>query len=336
MRLSTTGAKADLVLPAAGYYEKRGLKYAVALNPYIVAGDRAVAPRGESKPEWEIMGLLALRLQERARERGLKGEIAEIGERFTENGLYGPGDDEAVVDRIVRGSSSTAGANWEELRDKGAVRARSVGGWGVTSGIGSEIEEQGSLTPSRIHVEGKHAWPTLTGRQQFYLDHPWFAEADEVLPCWKPVLGKAGPYPLLLSGGHTRWSIHSIWRGDPLLLRLQRGEPSLFMSAADAAARRVGDHDEVRVRNDRGSFCVRARVANSLPAGVVILYHAWEPYQFADWRSEMTVITAPLKPVHLVGDYGHLAYRVFECGPVHVPRHVPVEIERVGPPSSAA
>jgi len=30
-RLSTTGLKADLILPAAGYYEKRGIKYAVAL-----------------------------------------------------------------------------------------------------------------------------------------------------------------------------------------------------------------------------------------------------------------------------------------------------------------
>ena len=334
-RLSTTGAKADLVLPAAGYYEKRGIKYAVALSPYIVVGDRAVAPRGESKPEWEIMGLLALKLQQRARERGLGGDIAKIGDQFTENGLYGPENDEAVLDRILRESSATAGVGWKELRDKGGMRARSVGGWGITSGIGSEVEEQGSLTPSRIHVEGKHAWPTLTGRQQFYLDHPWFEEADEVLPCWKPVLGQQVAYPLLLSGGHTRWSIHSIWRSDPLLLRLQRGEPSLWMSAGDADARRIVDNDEVRVRNDRGSFRVRARVAGSLPAGVVILYHAWEPYQFADWKSEMSVITAPLKPVHLVGDYGHLAYRVFESGPVHVPRHVPVEIERIEPALAA-
>ena len=71
-RLSTTGLKADLMLPAAGYYEKRGIKYAVALAPYVVIGDQAVAPLGESKPEWEIMALLARRLQERARERGMQ------------------------------------------------------------------------------------------------------------------------------------------------------------------------------------------------------------------------------------------------------------------------
>ncbi len=58
-RLSTTGMKSDLLLPAAGYYEKRGIKYAVALAPYVVIGDQAVPPLGESKNEWEITALLA-------------------------------------------------------------------------------------------------------------------------------------------------------------------------------------------------------------------------------------------------------------------------------------
>ena len=327
-KLSSTGAKGDIVLPAAGYYEKRGLKYAVTLSPYIVAGDRAVDPLGESKPEWEIMALIALAVQKRARERGVQGDLSTIGDRFTENGTFGPLNDEAVVDRIVRGSSSTAGSNWEELRTKGAMRARSAGGWGITSGVGSNFEEHGSMSPSRIHVEQKHAWPTLTGRQQFYLDHKWFEEADEVLPTFKPVLTHGAKFPILLSGGHTRWSIHSIWRANPLLLRLQRGGPSMWMSAEDAAARGIADNDEVTVRNDQGSFRVHARVSAALPPGYSILYHAWEPYQYADWKSEMQCITAPLKPVHLVGDYGHLKYRAFESGPVHVPRHTPVEVEK--------
>jgi nitrate reductase alpha subunit len=329
-RLSTTATKADLILPAAGYYEKRGIKYAVALTPYIVIGDRAVAPLGEAKPEWEIMALLARRLQERARERGVQGALATIFDRFTENGRYGPQDDEAVLDRIVRNSSPTRGLSWREMQQAGAVQARSIGGWGVTNGIGSEIEPQGSLTPSRIHVEGKHAWPTLTGRQQFYLDHSWFFEADEVLPRWKPLPGIGGRYPILLTGGHTRWSIHAIWRDEPTMLRLQRGEPSMWMSVEDARARSIGDHDVVRVRNDHGSFRVRVRIAPSVAPGEAILYHAWEPFQFPGWQGNMEVVASPFKPVHLVGDYGHLRYRVFSSGPVHVPRGVPVEIEPVG------
>jgi DMSO reductase family type II enzyme molybdopterin subunit len=327
-RLSTTGAKADLLLPAAGYYEKRGIKYAVALVPYVVVGDRAVAPQGESKGEWEIMTLLARRIQERARERGLEGEVANVYDRFTQDGRYGPDDDAAVLDQILRNSSPTRDVGWEEARRRGVIPVRSAGGWDTTSAIGSEIEPGGSLTPSRIHVEEKHAWPTLTGRQQFYLDHPWFFEADEALPRWKPLPLAGGEHPILLSGGHARWSIHAIWRAQPDLLRLQRGGPSIWMSPADARARGVEDGDRVRVWNDHGAFRVGARISSALRTGEAFTYHAWEPYQFPGWRGNMEVVSSPYKPTHFVGDYGHLRYRVFIAGPLHVPRGIPVEIAR--------
>ncbi len=56
-------------------------------------------------------------------------------------------------------------------------------------------------------------------------------------------------------------------------------------------------------------------------------HHAWEPSQFPGWRGNMDAVASPYKPVHLVGDYGHLRYRAFSSGPEHVPRGVPVEIE---------
>jgi len=329
MRLSTTGMKADLVLPAAGYYEKVGIKYAVALAPYVVPGEQAVPPLGEARPEWEIIYLLAQRLQERARARGLQQGAGDIHDRFTEQGLYGPHDHRKIADKILRGSSSTRDVGWNEAVAAGALRARSIGGWNTTSGIGSEIEPQGSISPSRIHVEEKHAWPTLTGRQQFYLDHPWFEEADEVLPRWKPLPGADGRYPILLTGGHTRWSIHAIWRSEPNLLRLQRGEPVMWVAKEDAQAREIEDGQLVRVRNDYGAFLVKARVSPALAPGEAILYHAWEPFQFPQWRGNMEVVASPYKPTHLVGNYGHLRYRVFQSGIVHVPRGVPVEIEPV-------
>lgn len=327
-RLSTTGAKADLLLPAAGYYEKCGIKYALALVPYVVVGERAVAPVGEAKGEWEVMALLARRIQERARERGLDGAAAHLYERFSEGGRWGPGDDEALLDRILRSSSATGGVGWDEARRAGAIPLRSAGGWGTTSGIGSEIEPGGTLSPSRIHVEERRAWPTLTGRQQFYLDHPWFAEADEALPRWKPPPRPGGAHPLLLTGGHTRWSIHAIWRAHPALLRLQRGGPVMWVSVEDARARGIGDGDRVRVFNDHGAFRVQVKTSAAVAPGEVILYHAWEPYQFPGWQGEMELVSSPYKPLHLVGDYGHLRYRVFQAGPVHVPRGVPVEMER--------
>jgi nitrate reductase alpha subunit len=325
-RLSATGMKADLLLPAAGYYEKNGIKYSVALLPYAVVGERAVAPLGEAKGEWEIMSLLARTLQERARARGFAEPLASIYDRFSEDGRYGPADDVPLLDRILQGSSVTR-TSWDEARKKGAIPLLSTGHWGPTQAIGSDYEPGGTLAPSRIFVEDKQSWPTLTGRQQFYLDHPWFFEEDEVLPRWKPLPGANEKHPIRLTGGHTRWSIHAQWRDHPSLLRLQRGEPSMWMAPSDAHPRGVHDHDLVRVWNEQGSFEVRARVAPGVQPGEAILYHAWEPFQFPGWKSAMEVIASPCKPTHLVGDYGHLRYRIFQAGPVHAPRGVAVEIE---------
>jgi DMSO reductase family type II enzyme molybdopterin subunit len=326
-RLSSTGMKADLLLPAAGYYEKRGIKYAVALAPYVVVGDRAVAPLGEAKGEWEIMARLARRIQDRARERGIEGELAEFYERFSEEGRYGPDDDEAILDQILRRSSATGRMGWTEALRTGAIPVRTVGPWGTTNCIGSEVEPGGTLSPSRIHVEGKHAWPTLTGRQQFYLDHAWFVEADEALPRWKPLPDAGGRHPIRLTGGHTRWSIHAIWRSHPDLLRLQRGGPAIWMSVEDARARGIHDGDRVRIWNDHGSSRVVAKVSATVSPGSALIDHAWEPYQFPGWRSDMELVSSPYKPLHFVGDYGHLRYRVFLAGPIHVPRGIPIEIE---------
>jgi hypothetical protein len=40
----------------------------------------------------------------------------------------------------------------------------------------------------------------------------------------------------------------------------------------------------VRVYNDAGSFEAAAKPAPAVQPGEVIIYHAWEPYQFKDWK----------------------------------------------------
>ena len=138
-----------------------------------------------------------------------------------------------------------------------------------------------------------------------------------------------GSHPILLSGGHTRWSIHAIWRSHPDLLRLQRGGPAMWMSVEDAEERGILDGDPVRVWNDHGAFEVAAKVSAAVGPRQALLYHAWEPYQFPGWRGNMEVVSSPYKPLHFAGGYGHLRNRMFSAGPVHVPRGVPVEIARI-------
>jgi len=70
------------------------------------------------------------------------------------------------------------------------------------------------------------------------------------------------------------------------MLRLQRGEPVVFVAGKDARARNVADGDRIRVFSDVGEFEAMAKVAFSVRPGQVIIYHAWEPYQFKGWKGQ--------------------------------------------------
>ena len=337
-RMNETSRWADVVLPAAYWYEKTDLKYLVSFIPYVHLGDRAVPPQGEAKPEWEIFALLAGAVAREAQRRNLQ-PYADIGETqrdarrldeaFTDSGRFGPADQEKALEFVLTYSSPTKKVSLADLRAAGAVRFRGTGAPGGAAGFYSDYSPDEPLVPQRWFVDKKQRWPTLTGRQQFYIDHPWFLECGEALPVHKPPPSAGGDYPLVLSGGHTRWSIHSQWRDQGPLLRLQRGEPVVYLNDRDAAARGINDHDLVRVSNDLGAFVLRAKIGRYVQPGQVFVYHAWEPYQFRGGRSDHAIIPSPFKPTALVGDYGQLHWAYAHWEPNQVDRDTRVEVERL-------
>jgi nitrate reductase alpha subunit len=115
---------------------------------------------------------------------------------------------------------------------------------------------------------------------QFYIDQDLYLELGEELPVHKDDPPIGGDYPLILTGGHTRWSIHAMWRDEKHMLQLQRGVPVAFVAAEDAAARGIADGDPVRLYNDVNSVKLQAKVSATVRPGQVIVYHGWEPYQF--------------------------------------------------------
>jgi DMSO reductase family type II enzyme molybdopterin subunit len=336
-RVSETGRYADILLPAAAWYEKIGLKYIVAFVPYPTLGDRAVPPRGEAKPEWEIFWRLAERVAARARERGLEpvrgwhGESRDLrllDRAFSDDGRFGPDDQEALLEFILSVSTPSSGVSLAELRREGAVRLKGLGMPGGTNGIYSDYAEDEPVVPLRDFVEKKHPYPTLTGRQQFYVDHPWFLLLGEALPTHKSPPAAGGDYPLVLTGAHTRWSIHAQWRDENLLLRLQRGEPLVYLNPRDCADRGIGDHDWIAVRNDLGSFLARAKPTGAIRPGQAHIFHAWAPYQFRGGWSHQALAPSPIKVTQLVGDYGHLRWGYAHYEPNQVDRDTRVEVER--------
>ncbi len=337
-RMSTSAMHADYFLPAAGYYEKHGIKYAQSYVPYVILSDEAVRPQGESKSEWEIMGLMSEAVARRATERGVESvrgyrdeplDLRNAYSHYTSKGEYDPKDPKdpiKLIDNIMRNSPSVGNMGAEEALELGAVPIIGPARPTPIYQTSTDFDPDDTHWPHRWFVDDKMAWPTLTGRQQFFIDHPWYIEAGEELPVQKPSPGANSKLPLRINGGHTRWSIHAIWRDHKLMMRLQRGEPACFLSPVDCAPRGIRDGDTVKVENEIGSFQAAAKVASGVQPGEVIIYHAWEPYQFKDWKGQQEPVAAPWKAIHLAGDYGQIHYRMFYGSPGHAPRGAPVEV----------
>jgi DMSO reductase family type II enzyme molybdopterin subunit len=337
-QMSTTGMHSDVLLPAAGYYEKMGIKYAWGFLPYLVLNDKAVEPLGESRNEWWIYGSLAQRVQERAQARavtpakdafGKDLDLAKVFDVWSDGGVFNPADPRTGMDYIFRRSEICEGTTWDEAIKRGVVPVKRNGPYSVFNNMCSDVDFTRPLYPNAWQVEEKESWPTLTGRQQFYLDQDWYVAAGEALPVPKAPPAAGGHYPLRMTGGHTRWSIHTIWRSEATMLRLQRGEPVLYMNKDDALPRHIADHDRVRIFNDVGAFECVVKVAPSVQPGLVIIYHAWENFQFAGHKGQQEPIPSPWKSLHLAGDYGQLHYRSLYGAPNFGPRGVAVEVQKV-------
>ncbi len=85
----------------------------------------------------------------------------------------------------------------------------------------------------------------------------------------------------------------------------------------------------MRILNDVGAFECVVKVAPSVQPGLVIIYHAWENFQFAGHKGQQEPIPSPWKSLHLAGDYGQLHYRGLYAAPNFGPRGVAVEVQKV-------
>ena len=342
IRMSTTAAFSDIVLPAAGFYEKVDFRFPTAHVNFLTFTDKAVEPVGETKPEWEIFALLAKKLQERAMARGI-GDYTDDGGRnfnlkdvydiFTLHGAIKETESEKLAEEMVQDTVRVGAlpekTNMKKVREKGIIRFTGLGADAVGVGLATDIKPDETINPLSWHVERKIPYPTMARRIQFYIDHDWFLEAGEQLPVHKPPPRMGGNYPLNMTSGHQRWSIHSINVVNKTLLRTHRGHPLVIMSPKDAEARGVVDGEEVRVFNDFEEFHIRTKLSSAAMPGEVIVYHAWEPYQHRNWKSMDIVVPGMVKWLHFAGGYGHLNYWRWNWVQQQVDRAVRVEVEKM-------
>ena len=344
-RWSTTCLFSDIVLPAAGFYEKLDTRFPTPHVPWLTLTDRAVAPPGEAKSEFEIFRLLAGRIEERARERGLRTYRRRDGRKHSLEDLASRQsldcrDLEELMEDALQGSVMMGnlphGTDLARLRKEGIVRFVGSSEFDpISLALATDIRPDEPIVPLTHHTgPRKVPYPTYHLRIQFYSDHPWFLEAGEALPVHKPNPRMGGEYPLRLTGGHQRWSVHSIWVTDEQLLRTHQGRPFVLINPEDASRRGIRDGDLVRLFNDFHECRIHAKLTSGArpgkgpDPGQVIVYHAWEPYQFANWLSYDALIPGMVKWLDLAGGYGHLSYYRWNWCVQPIDRAVAVEVER--------
>ncbi|MFN8624380.1 MAG: molybdopterin-dependent oxidoreductase [Candidatus Binatia bacterium] len=335
-RLSTTALHSDYVLPAAAWYERDDITWATPLAPFSQVTTTATKPLGESKPDWEFHCLLLKAVQARALARGLStfkdrsGEerrLDTIYDEFTFGKRYTETNVEDLLSDIVEVSSNLKGTTWAKLKEDGCARFTSIGNGYMPIGNATEIKPGETIVANTWHVQQRMPWPTLTRRLQFYIDHDSYLEFGHELPVHKDIPPVGGNLPLRVTGGHTRWSIHAAWRDSATLLHLQRGGPVMYISPVDAQPRRITDGAMVRVRNEVGSYEIQAKLSPAVRPGQVIVYHAWEPFQFRGQRSHQATNPSPINPLNLAGGYFHLQPTPALGGPGMHDRGTRVEVE---------
>lgn len=191
-------------------------------------------------------------------------------------------------------------------------------------------------SPCTINVERGKPWHTLTGRQHFFLDHDWIHELGEALPIYRPPLDMHHLFgePRLGASGeleitvryltpHSKWSIHSEYQDNLLMLTLSRGGPTIWISEPDAGRIGVRDNDWIEAVNRNGVVVARAVVSHKMPEGTVYMYHAQErvvdvPLAQASGRRggiHNSLTRLLVKPTHLIGGYAQLSFAFNYLGP---------------------
>ncbi|SSW69518.1 nitrate reductase subunit alpha [Achromobacter agilis] len=194
------------------------------------------------------------------------------------------------------------------------------------SGIESETV---SYNAGYTNVHELIPWRTLTGRQQFYQDHPWMIAFGEGFSSYRPPIDTkttTAMHGIRPNGNpeiqlnfitpHQKWGIHSTYTDNLLMLTLNRGGPVAWISEEDARRAGIVDNDWMEMYNVNGAVAVRAVVSQRVKPGMVMMYHAQEKIINTP-GSEITgvrggihnsVTRVVLKPTHMIGGYAQYSY----------------------------
>ncbi|MBV8151356.1 MAG: nitrate reductase subunit alpha [Candidatus Eremiobacteraeota bacterium] len=182
-------------------------------------------------------------------------------------------------------------------------------------------------------------WRTVTGREQFYMDHPWYIDFGEHFPTYKPkldphktgdvVLSPVDEKSLILNyiTPHGKWHIHSTYYDNLRMLTLSRGIEPVWINDKDAARIGVVDNQWMEVYNDNGVMVTRAAVSARVQPGTCMIYHSPErtismpKSQIRGGRragGHNSLTRTRINPLQLAGGYGQWTYGFNYWGPIGI------------------
>jgi nitrate reductase alpha subunit len=200
----------------------------------------------------------------------------------------------------------------------------------ISSPTWSGLEsEKVSYNAGYTNVHELIPWRTLSGRQQFYQDHPWMIAFGEGFSSYRPPVdlkATAGMLNVRPNGNpeivlnfitpHQKWGIHSTYSDNLIMLTLNRGGPVIWISEDDAKKAGIEDNDWVELFNVNGAIAARAVVSQRVNPGMTLMYHAQEKLINTP-GSEITGVRGGIhnsvtrivtKPTHMIGGYAQQSY----------------------------
>ena len=229
-------AYADLVLPAATYYE---IESYMVYGPLFRIRERVVEPEGEVRHGFFI--------------------LAELAKRLGYGHLY-PQTEEAVLRHALK----PAGFTLEEVRAAGGL-AR----------VPTVMMEYRKWEKGRLRLDGQPGFETPTGKfviastileEHGYDPLPVYTEPKEG-PMTRPDLTEQ--FPLVFSSGsRVTTDFRSQFHNVPDLVR-KSPEPTVTMNSRDARDRNISTGDLVEVTSPRGRVRFRAYVTDNIMQGVI-------------------------------------------------------------------
>ena len=190
-----------------------------------------------------------------------------------------------------------------------------------------------------INVDMLIPWRTVTGRQQLYMDHPWYIDYGEHFATFKPKLDPHKTGDIRLSPvddkslilnyitPHGKWHIHSTYYDNLRMLTLSRGIEPCWINDKDAARIGIVDNQWVEVYNDNGVMVTRAAVSARVQPGTCMIYHAPErtismpKSQVRGGRragGHNSLTRTRMNPLQVAGGYGQFTYGFNYWGPIGI------------------